>query len=253
MTDILTLCFFAFIAGLIDSIVGGGGLIQTPALLINLPTMPIPDIMGTAKFSSLMGSSASAVQYAQRVRFRWRILLATIAAAFVGSFIGARMISFLNPNFVKPVIFGLLVVVFVYMLLKKDFGQTTKPELIGSKPIIYGLVFGFIVGFYDGFLGPGTGSFLILFFVAVVGFDFLTASAHAKMVNVATNIAAFIYFVAHGNVLWHYALPMAACNLTGSFIGAKAALLRGNRFVRWVFLGVIFMMILRYGRDIFHF
>ncbi len=253
MSEILVLCFFAFLAGFIDSIVGGGGLIQTPALLITLPNVPVPAIMGTAKISSIAGSMMSSIQYALRVKFNARVLATTIVSAIIGAFIGARLISFLHPSVVKPVIFVLLIVVFIYLFTKKDFGQTGLTVDIHPKAVLYSVLFGFIVGVYDGFLGPGTGSFLILFFVSVVGFDFLQASAHAKVVNLATNVGAVIYFGWSGNIVWYYALPMAFCNLSGAFFGSRAALLRGNKFVRKVFLVVIFLMILRYGYDIFRF
>ncbi len=251
MNDLLVLCFFAFLAGFIDSVVGGGGLIQTPALLITLPHIAVPMIMGTAKISSIAGSTMSSIQYARKVTFQKKTLLATIIAAMIGAFLGARLIHYLQPTIVKPSIFFLLIIVFVYMLLKKDFGQSKKEWISESKSMLYGSLFGFIVGVYDGFLGPGTGSFLILFFVSAIGFDFLLASAHAKVVNLATNIGAVVYFLSTNNVLWAFALPMAFCNLSGSFFGSRMAMLRGNRFIRYFFLGVIFLMILRYGYDIF--
>ena len=251
MNDLLILCFFAFLAGFIDSIVGGGGLIQTPALLITLPHIAVPMLMGTAKISSIAGSTMSSIQYARRVTFEKRTLITTIVAAMLGAFLGARLINYLQPNVVKPSIFFLLIIVFLYMLWKRDFGQSSKEQISESKSVLYSSLFGFVVGIYDGFLGPGTGSFLILFFVSTIGFDFLLASAHAKVVNLATNVGAVIYFIASHNVLWAVALPMAACNLSGSFIGSRLAMLKGNRFIRLFFLGVIFLMILRYGYDIF--
>lgn len=251
MNDIVILCCFAFLAGFIDSIVGGGGLIQTPALLITMPQIAVPMLMGTAKISSIAGSTMSSVQYARQVTFQKRTLFMTIIAALIGAFLGARLINYLQPNVVKPSIFFLLIIVFVYMFLKKDFGQSPKAQISESKSVLYSSLFGFVVGIYDGFLGPGTGSFLILFFVSTIGFDFLLASAHAKVVNLATNVGAVIYFIASHNVLWAVALPMAACNLTGSYIGSRLAMLKGNRFIRLFFLGVIFLMILRYGYDIF--
>lgn len=251
MYDLLILCFFAFLAGFIDSIVGGGGLIQTPALLITMPQIAVPMLMGTAKISSIAGSTMSSIQYARQVTFQKRTLFMTIIAAIIGAFLGARLINYLQPNVVKPSIFFLLIIVFIYMLLKKDFGQSQKAQIAESKSVLYSSLFGFIVGVYDGFLGPGTGSFLILFFVSTIGFDFLLASAHAKVVNLATNVGAVIYFIASHNVLWAVALPMAACNFTGSYIGSRLAMLKGNRFIRLFFLGVIFLMILRYGYDIF--
>jgi uncharacterized protein len=251
MNEIIILCCFAFLAGFIDSIVGGGGLIQTPALLITLPQIAVPMIMGTAKISSIAGSTMSSIQFARKVQFKKRILLTTIIAAMLGAFIGARLIHFLQPEVVKPAIFFLLIIVFTYMLIKRDFGQTQIKTISESKSMLYGGLFGFVVGLYDGFLGPGTGSFLILFFISAIGFDFLLASAHAKVVNLATNIGAVIYFISTNNVLWSVALPMALCNLSGSYLGTRLAMLRGNRFIRLFFLGVIFMMIVRYGYDIF--
>ena len=251
MHDLLILCFFAFLAGFIDSIVGGGGLIQTPALLITMPQVAVPMLMGTAKISSIAGSIMSSIQYARQVKFQKRTLIITILTAIFGAFLGARLINYLEPSVVRPVIFFLLVIVFIYMLLKKDFGQSQKEWIPEAKAVLYSSVFGFVVGIYDGFLGPGTGSFLILFFVSAIGFDFLLASAHAKVVNLATNVGAVIYFIASHNVLWAVALPMAACNLSGSYVGSWLAMLKGNKFIRLFFLGVIFLMILRYGYDIF--
>jgi uncharacterized protein len=252
MYDILPLCGFAFLAGFIDSIVGGGGLIQTPAMLITLPHQPVAAIMGTAKISSIAGSSMSSWQYSRHVDLRWRVLAATGIAALTCSFLGARLISYLDPALVKPVIWVLLVVVFIYLWIKKDFGQFVRKAIPERQAMVRGVLFGSIAGLYDGFLGPGTGSFLILFFISAIGYDFLNASAHAKFINLLTNIGAVIYFVFNGYVLWHIALPMAACNLSGSYLGTKAALLRGNAFVRVFFLCVMALMIGRYGWDIFY-
>ena len=252
MTETLTLCFFAFLAGFINGTVGGGGLVQTPALLITLPYAAIPQIMGTAKFSSIVGSISSAVQYGREVTLEWRGILGfMVGGAFTFSFIGARLISYLDPSVLKPVIWFLLLFVFIYILLKKDFGQIQTKALNPSKSNTYGFLFGCVIGLYDGFFGPGTGSFLILFFITAIGFDFIKASAHAKIVNVSTNLAAFIQFASHGNVLWQFALPMACCNLAGSYVGVRAALIRGNKFVRVLFLCIIALMIIRYGYDIF--
>ncbi|MDZ7880248.1 MAG: TSUP family transporter [Saprospiraceae bacterium] len=251
MNDLIILCSFAFLAGFIDSIVGGGGLIQTPALLITLPQVAVSMIMGTAKISSIMGSTMSSIQFAKKVTFNRRILGVTTVVAMLGAFIGARLIQYLQPSVVKPAIFFMLILVFLYMLGKRDFGQTQKVDKTESILMTYSVFFGFLVGLYDGFLGPGTGSFLILFFISAIGFDFLLASAHAKVVNLATNIGAVVYFISTHNVLWEIALPMGICNLSGSYLGARLAMLRGNRFIRLFFLGVIFLMILRYGYDIF--
>jgi uncharacterized membrane protein YfcA len=207
--------------------------------------------MGTAKVASIAGSATSSVQYARRVPFRSHILGATAVGALIGSFLGARLISFLHPAVVKPAIFVLLIGVFLYMLFKKDFGQSQHIEKSERHSILHGSLFGLLIGLYDGFLGPGAGSFLILFFVGIIGFDFLQASAHAKVINFVTNLGALIYFAASKNVLWHIALPMAAAQMIGSFVGVRAALLRGNQFIRYFFLAIMGLMILRYGYDLF--
>jgi uncharacterized protein len=252
MLETLTLCFFAFLAGFINGTVGGGGLVQTPALLIILPDVPVPKIMGTAKFSSITGSVASAIQYSRRIKFdEYGILLTVVFCAFWGSLGGARLISYLNPSLLKPVIWFLLVFVFIFVSVKKDFGQTEIEKKTSKLIYVYSGVFGGVIGLYDGFFGPGTGTFLILFFVVVLGYEFLKAAAYSKIVNVTTNFAALLEFVSSGNLLIEFALPMAACNVLGAYVGVRAVLLKGNAFVRVLFLGIIALMILRFGYDIF--
>lgn len=250
MIATLTLCFFAFLAGFIDSIVGGGGLIQLPALLFTLPEYPVPKLLGTGKIPSFAGTLTAAYQYAQHVHFQWKLLIAASVSSWIASLLGSSLVSYLDSDMLKPLILLLLIAVAVYTFFKKDFGTLKTKEVNASKSIIYGILIGMALGFYDGFFGPGTGSFLILAFISILGFDFLSASAHAKIVNAFTNLGSIIVFGWQGNIVWHYALPMAAFNLLGSFIGSRMAILRGNTFVRKIFLGVIFLMILRYGYDI---
>ena len=250
MTVLLTLCFFAFLAGFIDSIVGGGGLIQLPALLVTLPQYSVQMLLGTGKIPSFAGTVTSAFQYARLVKFQWAMLIATALCSMIASFIGSSLVQYLNSAVLKPLILVLLIVVAIYTILKKDFGSMVTKEISPSKSIIYGVLIGIILGFYDGFFGPGTGSFLILGFITILGFDFLNASAHAKIVNAFTNIGSILVFGWHGNILFQYAVPMAVFNLAGSFVGSRMAILRGNNFVRKMFLLVIFLMILRYGYDI---
>jgi uncharacterized protein len=251
MVAIITLCFFAFLAGFIDSIVGGGGLIQLPALLVTLPEYSVPKLLGTGKIPSFTGTFMSAIQYARHVQFKWKMLIATSISSLIASFIGSSLVNYLDSHILKPLILVLLVVVAIYTFIKKDLGSLKTKEINESKSISYGIIIGFVLGLYDGFFGPGTGSFLILAFIMILGFDFLTASAHAKIVNLCTNLASIIVFGWHGNILLQYAVPMAVFNLVGSFIGSRMAILRGNTFVRKIFLFVIFLMILRYGYDIF--
>ena len=174
---------FAFLAGFIDSIVGGGGLIQVPALLIVMPNTAIATVFGTNKLASIAGTATSIRQFAKKIEFNWRVTIPTATTAFVFSFFGARIVSLINANTLRPVILGLLITVVVYTLIRKDFGSIHAPKLSPSKQILFGIIIGALLGFYDGFFGPGTGSFLIFAFIGLFGFDFLNASATAKVVK----------------------------------------------------------------------
>jgi uncharacterized protein len=252
MLDLVVLCFFAFLAGFIDSIVGGGGLIQLPALLITLPQYTTQMLLGTGKIPSFAGTVTSAIQYGRKVIFRWKMLIPTALCAFIFSIIGSNLVTYLDNRVLKPLILGLLIAVALYTFFKKDLGSIQTKDIAPTMALRWGIGIGIVLGFYDGFFGPGTGSFLVLAFIAVLGYDFLTASAHAKVVNAFTNIGSIIIFGWHGNMLLQYAIPMAVFNLLGSYIGSKMAILKGNGFVRIIFLGVICLMIVRYGYDIFN-
>jgi uncharacterized membrane protein YfcA len=243
--EIIALCFFAFLAGFVDSIVGGGGLIQLPALLIFLPDTPVPTLLGTGKVSSFAGTLMAIFRYTRNVTIPWKAVLPAALTALVFSFLGARAVTLLNPAMLRPTILVLLVGVFIYTLLKKDLGSIHAPRLSPVPEKIYAVLIGTIIGFYDGFFGPGTGSFLIFAFVGLFGFNFLSASAAAKTVNLATNLSALLYFAATDHILYQVALPMAACSIMGSFVGAKLAVARGSGFVRVLFLVVVSGIILK--------
>jgi len=245
------LCLAALAAGFIDAIVGGGGLVQTPATLMSLPKYPVATLLGTTKIPSLSGTSLAAVQYARKVTINWKLLGVLCLIALVAAYAGSRTVSAVSNTFMRPFIFGVLIVVAVYTYTKKDFGTATRTRKTPLKEFIYGGLFALIIGFYDGFIGPGAGSFLVLFFISVLGFDFLHASAHAKFINVATNVGSIIYFSGSSNILYHYAIPMAVFNLTGSVFGARLAILKGNAFIRIFFLLVVAATIIRFGYDIF--
>lgn len=250
LQELILLCLAAFAAGFIDAIVGGGGLLQTPATLLILPHYPAATIFGTVKIPSLLGTSVAAYKYARQIKLNYKVLLVCVVAAFCASLLGAFSVSKINNAVVKPVILVVLVLVALYTYFNKQFGIQQHKNHSVRKQVLMAALFGLIIGFYDGLIGPGTGSFLILVFVAVLGFDFIEASAHAKIVNIATNLAAIIYFSSTGHVLFQYALPMAVFNVVGSFFGAKLALLKGNKFVRIFFLIVIFGTILRFAYDV---
>lgn len=249
---LITLGLLSLLAGFIDAVVGGGGLIQFPALMIAYPNTAVPTVFGTNKIAGLSGTSIAAIQYSKRIRFNWKLLLVTATSSFIASFIGAKFVSTINVNFLKPFIFFMLIGIAIYTYTKKDFGSFSTKNLTANKKYFYGFLLGILIGFYDGFLGPGTGSFLVLGFVALLGFEFLEASAYAKVINCVTNVSALYVFISQGNYIIEIALIMTVANVSGSILGTKMAILRGNQFIRKVFLAVVCIMILRYGYDVFY-
>ncbi len=251
MSQLFILCIFTFLAGLIDSIIGGGGLIQLPALLVFLPNTAIPLIFGINKLSSIAGTSAAAIHYYQKVKIDWSIVLISTISAFTFSFIGASTTSIINPALMRPTILCLLIIVFIYTWFKKDFGSQHRIKIQGVKQSMFAALIGSLLGFYDGFFGPGTGSFLIFAFIGILGFDFLRASASAKVVNFSTNLAAIIYFTSTNSIIYSIAIPMGVCNVFGAIIGAKLAIIKGNAFVRVLFIAVVTLLIIKLAYDIF--
>jgi len=248
---ILALIILSFAAGFIDAVVGGGGLIQIPALLINLPNQPLATIFGTNKIASLSGTSVAAYQYSKRIKFDYKLLLVISFFSFAASYCGAKTVSLIRVDTLKPIVLVILVLIAVYTFLKKDLGSVQTKKLTDRKQLVIGSLIGIIIGFYDGFFGPGTGSFFVLGFVVLLGFEFVMASAYSKIINCMTNISALIVFIRQGNYLLGIAILMAVCNVLGSVTGSRLALKKGNGFIRIIFLVIVSIMILRYGYDIF--
>jgi uncharacterized membrane protein YfcA len=246
---LILLCGAAFLAGFVDAIAGGGGLIQLPACLILFPAAPLVAVIGTNKMASFFGTSAAAARFARSIRLDWHVVGPAAAVAFLFSMLGSRTVSSLNPNVLRPVVLVLLIVAAIYVYLVKDIGLEHRPRHGRTRGRWLGMLVGAALGFYDGFFGPGTGSFLILIFASLFGFEFLVASGSAKMINCATNLASVIYFVATGKVLYALAIPMAACNIAGSVVGSHLAILKGSRFVRVMFLVIVAALIAKLGRD----
>ncbi len=250
MIEIGMLCVFAFFAGFIDSIAGGGGLIQLPALLIFLPNLPVPMLLGTNKLASIAGTSIATVQYARHITINQKATLPATCAALVFSFIGARATTLINPQLMRPLVLFMLVGIAVYTFIRKDFGSLHLPKLTITHQYIISAITGIVIGFYDGFFGPGTGSFLIFIFIGIFGFNFLSASASSKLINFATNLSAVLYFGFTNNIFYKMAILMALCNMLGSFTGARLAILKGNKFVRIFFLVIVSALIIKLGYDI---
>jgi len=249
---IILLCIASFFAGFIDAIVGGGGLIQTPVALILLPNLPVSSIIGTLKIPAFSGTSFAANQYLKKVDMNWRLLIIMMLLAFPSAFLGSTLLTHVSNDFMKPLLLVVLSLLVVYTYAQKNFGQHIVKTHSATIQILYAVVISFVVGFYDGFIGPGTGSFLVFAFIALLGFDFLHASANAKMVNLATNFGSICLFVWKGKIIWAIAIPMAFCNAFGGWIGAKLAIKKGNKFIRIFFLLVVIGTLIRLGYGVFY-
>lgn len=251
MMDYLILCVAALIAGMIDAVVGGGGLIQIPALFSTLPNVVPATLLGTNKLAGVWGTGAAAISFARRVKVEWSTAPAAAVSAFVLAFLGAYTVTKVPPDFLRKLLPFILTAVALYTLSKKDFGSVHAPVHEGAKEKLIALGAGGCIGFYDGFFGPGTGSFLVFLFVHFFSFDFLGASAVAKVVNVACNFAALLWFGYSGHLMWQIGLMMAVCNVAGSLIGSRLPIKHGSGFVRKIFLFVVTALILKTGYDAF--
>lgn len=247
----IILCLAAFVAGFVDAIVGGGGLIQTPMGLIALPNLPVANVIGTLKIPSFSGTFFAAFQYLKKIKMDWKLLIIMMLLAVPSAFLGSTLLTYVSNDFMKPLLLVVLSLLVIYTYVKKNFGQHALTTHSKSQQLFYAIVISFFIGFYDGFIGPGTGSFLVVAFITVLGFDFLQASANAKMVNLATNFGSICLFVIKGKIIWMIAIPMAICNAVGGFIGAKLAIKRGNSFIRIFFLIVVIGTLIRFGYDVF--
>lgn len=250
--NLILLCAAAFAAGLIDAVVGGGGLIQIPALFSVLPQAQPATLFGTNKLASILGTSSAALRYARRIDVPWRAALPAALAAFVLSYFGAMTVALLPKEWLRPLVLVLLLIVTAYTYVRKDLGAVDQRRVHGRRDMLLALLFGGVIGFYDGFFGPGTGSFLVFMFVRLFGLDFLRASASAKIVNAATNLSALLFFGAHGHVLVAIGLAMALFNIGGSLVGSHLAIRHGASFVRRAFLGMASVFILKFAWDTFH-
>ncbi len=248
----LFLGMMAFFAGLVDSAVGGGGLIQIPALFNILPSELPATLFGTNKFSSMFGTAAATGRFVCKVSLPWSLIFPATICAFTFSFAGAAMVGYLPKLVMKPMILVLLIVMAMYTLWNKDFGKLHKPTVIGMRERCLAALIGGAIGFYDGLFGPGTGSFLIFLFIRCFAFDFLHASAAAKFVNLATNLAALCFFVPSGNILLQYAIPMAVCNMLGSLVGIHLVVKGGVRYVRKLFLILLCVLISKFAYDLLY-
>jgi uncharacterized membrane protein YfcA len=249
MTDLAIVTLASLFAGFVDAIVGGGGLVLVPALFSVYPTAVPATLLGTNKGASVWGTAWAAGQYARRVTLQWRALAPAIAAALCGGFAGAWVLTLVPAAGLRKALPLVLLGLLVYTLARKDLGRHHLPQPVGRTQVLAATAIGAGAGFYDGFFGPGTGSFLVFLFVRFLGYDFLHASASAKFLNTATNAAALALLAWRGHVWWHVAAVMALANVTGSLLGTRLALKHGAGFVRVAFIVVVTALIAKTGWD----
>lgn len=239
----------AFLAGWIDAVVGGGGLIQLPSLLIGLPGQEVASISGTNKLSSAAGTGTATLTYLRKVSVEWRSALPLMACAWIGSTLGAQLVQLMPRQLFTPVVLVVLLVVGSYTVRRPQLGLHHELKHTGAAHLLRLAVIGLVIGVYDGFLGPGTGTFFVICLVALLGYGFLQASVLTKLANLTTNVAALTVLGLSGHVLWGLGGAMALANLSGGFLGARMAIRHGNGFVRKVFLLVVGLLAAKLGWD----
>lgn len=237
----------SFFAGFVDSIAGGGGLVQLPALLIGLPKSETAEVLGTNKLSAVFGTTTAAALYRKQIKPDPKILIAMGVPAFLGSAGGAVLASKIPTSSMRPMVLMLLIIVAIYTWFKPDLGKFENLRHLPKRRVQIAAIAGVVIGFYDGIFGPGTGSFLMLILVASLGYAFITASAIAKVVNVATNVGAIMVFGVNGAVLWQIGIILGIANISGAVIGARLAIKGGSTLVRKVFLLVTMALIVKVG------
>lgn len=240
----------AFVAGFVDAIVGGGGLVQAPAMLILYPQLSVLTVIGTNRLSSFSGTLMAGYQYARKFQMPWKVILYAGIGATICAYIGALYASFLPEKSLKILLLVVMTLLAVYTFFKKELGQTGA-EVQETPALLYkSLLLGAVIGFYNGFVGPGTGTLLVFGFVVGLRFSFLQGSGIAKFVNVIADISSLAFFLFQGLVLFHLALPMLVCNVLGSYLGSRLAVLKGSSFIRIMFIAVVTALIGKFGYDV---
>lgn len=247
--ELLLVSLSSLFAGFVDSVVGGGGLILVPALFSLYPGTHPATLFGVNKSASIWGTAAATVQFSRRVTMPWNALLPAAGCALVGSFCGAWLVTQISPDFLRKALPLILIGVLAYTLWKKQLGHEHAPRFQGRAEVLAACTLGLVIGAYDGFFGPGTGSFFVFLFVRWLGYDFLHASASAKLLNVSSNFAALALFASTGHIWWNLVIPIAVANVVGSVLGTRLALKHGSGFVRGMFIVVVGALILKTGYD----
>ena len=248
---VISLVVFAFMAGAIDAAVGGGGLIQIPALMSSLPHLQPATVFGTNKLASIFGTGSAAWSYLRQVKLPWNLLGVIALCSLVSAFMGAASVTLIPVDILKPFVLFMLIVIALYTFMKKQFGQLHVEQKPNKKMLILAALGSLLIGFYDGIFGPGTGSFFIFFFIRYLSVDFLHASALSKIANFTTNLAALSFFIPSGHMLFLLGAMMAVANIAGSLLGVRLAFKYGSGFIRILFLILVSLLICRLSYQLF--
>ncbi|MBB6346926.1 hypothetical protein FHU36_003471 [Nonomuraea muscovyensis] len=246
LEQVLLLLVAAAGAGWVDAVVGGGGLLQLPALMV-AGVSPV-QALATNKFSSVFGTASAAVTYARTTKVDRQVAVPGAVLAVLSAGLGASAAAAISVEVLRPAVMAVLLAVAAFVTLRPAMGSVPQPHLRTRRRAVVAVAVGGVgIAFYDGIMGPGTGTFLIIAFTTILGWDFVSASASAKILNTGTNLGALVVFGWQGHVLWTLGLGMAACNILGAQVGARMALRRGTAFVRIVLLCVVVAMVIRLG------
>ena len=242
----LIVCPLIFLGGFVDSVAGGGGLITLPAYM--MAGVPVHFAAGTNKVVNGIGTAAATVKYFRSGKIRMSVALPAAAGALAGGYIGAEIAKLLSDSLLQGLMLVALPAVAVFLVLKKDFGQETG-EMTHSRSyeLLVSLGIGLAIGCYDGMIGPGTGTFMIMAFTALLSLDMVTASGCAKVGNLASNIAAAVSFIVGSSVMWQLVIPATICSIVGNYCGALYAIRGGGKKIRgmiFVVLGMLFIKLL---------
>lgn len=246
---ILIICPLVFLAGLIDSIAGGGGIISLPAYIF--VGLPVHLASGTNKFSSTCGTILSVARFIKNKKVHFKSAYFSVFTSLLGSFLGAKAALALDARYLKYCLMIILPFIAIFLVFKKDFGKKDTSTILSNKKVItLSLLSGLIMGAYDGFIGPGTGTFLILIYTSLIGFDFTTASGNAKIVNLASNVSALVTFILNGKVLFWLAVPAAISCIIGHWIGSGLAIKNGSKIIKPIFMVVVILLFIKIGIDL---
>lgn len=243
-------CIGALFSGFIDAVVGGGGLVQVPVLLILFPELSHVQVIATNRFASVAGTCVAAFHYVKSVGIDTAVVVVAGISSALSAFGGTFVMKLISPSVFKPILLIVIILLAVYTFLKKDLGAAHLPKYKGKNLLFVSALIGLVLGFYNGFIGPGTGTLLVFSFVSIAGMSFIKASSNSKVINAIADGASLVGFLLSNSVVFKIAIPMMVCNMLGGYIGSKAAILKGNSFIRTVFLIVMVLLILRLAKDI---